>query len=131
MDRYLLDADIAIYAVRGHARVAEHLRSRPDSWLGISAIVHSQLLQGVTGRPNASREVSAILGIAAFVPYDEEASLAYGRIVGQLGFERRHMLDRMIAAHAISLGAIMVTNNVRDFTDVPGLTVENWSEPAL
>ena len=35
--------------------------------------------------------------------------------------------DRLLAAHALSIGAIVVTNNEADFTDVPGLMIENWT----
>ena len=61
-------------------------------------------------------------------PFDEAATLAYGQLRHQL--ERRGNpigpLDTLIAAHAVSLEATVVTNNTRHFRQVPGLTVESW-----
>lgn len=60
-------------------------------------------------------------------PYDGAASTTYGRIIAAVGFSRRDTVDRMIAAHAISLGATLVTNNGRDFADLPDLQLANWA----
>src|SRR5262245_19002093 len=65
-------------------------------------------------------------------PFDEAATLAYGQVRHQL--ERRASpigpLDTLIAPHALSLKATVVTNNIRHFGQVPGLAVENWySDP--
>ena len=56
------------------------------------------------------------------LPFDEAAARTYA----QLPFRRRSF-DRLIAAHAISLGITVVTNNEADFADVSGLQVENWT----
>ncbi|HEX9933122.1 MAG TPA: PIN domain-containing protein, partial [Allosphingosinicella sp.] len=56
-------------------------------------------------------------------PFDQAAAHSYARVPF-----RRGKLDRLIAAHALALGATLVTNNVRDFSDVPRLKLENWAE---
>ena len=61
------------------------------------------------------------------LPFDAAAAEAYGRIIAQCGWVRGWDFDRMIAAHAISTQSVLVTNNVRDFRDIPGLEIENWA----
>ena len=56
------------------------------------------------------------------MPFDEGAARLYAR----LPF-RRGSFDRLVAAHALSLGLTLVTNNGRDFADIPGLRIENWT----
>lgn len=62
-------------------------------------------------------------------PYDFDASLTYRRIVAAISFSRRDIVDRMIAAHAISLNATLVTNNMTDFVGIPCLNLANWAAP--
>lgn len=57
------------------------------------------------------------------VSFDAEAAAAYARVPF-----RRGKLDRLIAAHALALDATLVTNNVRDFSDVPHLKLQNWTQ---
>ncbi len=58
--------------------------------------------------------------------FDDAAVDAYDEIIAHCGFVRGRDFDRMIAAHAISLNAILVTANEADFADIPGLVIENW-----
>jgi tRNA(fMet)-specific endonuclease VapC len=60
------------------------------------------------------------------IPFDASAALAYGRIIAQCGWAKGRDFDRMIAAHAISSGSVLVTDNETDFRDIPGLTMQNW-----
>lgn len=59
---------------------------------------------------------------APVVPFD----VAAARIYSRLPF-KRGTFDRLIAAHALALGATLVTNNEADFTDIPDLRIENWT----
>ncbi len=55
--------------------------------------------------------------------------MSYGVLAAAVRDRRRDALDRLIAAHALSLVLILVTNNEADFKDYPGLKVENWVNP--
>jgi tRNA(fMet)-specific endonuclease VapC len=56
------------------------------------------------------------------LPFDDAAARAYARMPF-----RRGRFDRLLAAHALSLDATVVTNNLSDFADIPGLKVEDWT----
>ena len=66
--------------------------------------------------------LDAFVRAIPIIPFDEAASREYAK----LPFKRARF-DRLLAAHALSIGAIVVTNNEADFADVPGLVVENWT----
>ena len=130
MTRYLIDADIALYAMQRRPRVLAAFHRAETHDLFTSTIVYSQLLQGLPGHaePLAERaRLDTFLRAVVLAPYDEPATRAYGIILDAAGFSRRHAFDRMIAAHAISLDAPLVTNNTDDFADMDGLRLENWA----
>ena len=147
---YLLDTDMIIFLARGSKstrpkaerqraqKVAEHCqRAQADSDLvGLSAITVSELEFGARygGRYDAEIAVVRKL-ITPFELFDYDAIVCpehYGRV--------RHALDRsgttigamdlLIAAHALALGATLVSNNQQHFSRVAGLTTENWSRSA-
>jgi tRNA(fMet)-specific endonuclease VapC len=99
--------------------------------IGISTITLAELEYGAakSQQPKKNREALeqfiSPLEVAAF---DREATAAYGKIRAAL--EKRGSpigsMDMLIAAHALSLGVTLVTNNEREFRRVPGLPVENW-----
>jgi predicted nucleic acid-binding protein len=59
--------------------------------------------------------------------FGEVEAVRYGEIVQTVGFSRPRIIDRMIAAQAIVAGASLATLNPRDFRDISGLSVEDWS----
>ena len=65
-------------------------------------------------------------GEVPVLPFDASAAAAYGWIIARCGWARGRDYDRMMAGHAMSSGAILVTNNEADFRDIPGLVMENW-----
>jgi tRNA(fMet)-specific endonuclease VapC len=66
---------------------------------------------------------AATIGVFA---YDQAARERYGRMVEAKAFSRRHVIDRMTAAHAFNLGGTLGTNNNADFAEIDGLRLENW-----
>lgn len=130
--RYLLDTDTCIYVINERpTHVLDQFRKRPVEDVGISSITAAELSYGVAkGRSARNREALAAFLISLEVaPFDQQAALAYGDVRSSL--ERRGMpigpLDLLIAAHALSIGATLVTNNLREFTRVDGLRCENWA----
>jgi virulence-associated protein VagC len=73
--------------------------------------------------------LGALIGSIPVLPFDAPAAEAYGQIIAQHGWIRARDYDRMIAAHAIALGAVLVMRNVADFRDIPGLQWENRFDP--
>ncbi len=63
------------------------------------------------------------------LPFEDIQAVQYGKIVAALGFSRSKIIDRMIAAQAITAGATLATLNPRDFRGIPDLVIEDWSSP--
>jgi len=61
-----------------------------------------------------------------FEPFAESHAAIYGDIIATIGYSRRKLLDRMIAAQALAINATLVTLNPGDFSDVPGLKLLAW-----
>lgn len=92
--------------------------------VGISAISFAEIVLGERqGKPPDLEVIDKFVSEIPVLPFDEAAGRAYA----SLPF-RRARFDRLIAAHALSVGAMVVTNNEADFADVPGLKVENWTK---
>jgi tRNA(fMet)-specific endonuclease VapC len=81
--------------------------------------------EGIAARRAALDRILATLEI---LPFERAEAIAYRRIVEAIGFARRLTFDRMIAAQAIVADASLATLSPRDFRDVPGLTIEDWSK---
>jgi tRNA(fMet)-specific endonuclease VapC len=62
--------------------------------------------------------------------FNEVAAERFGILRAAIRDRRRDALDRLIAAHALAIGAVLITNNEADFLDYPGLRIENWARPA-
>ncbi len=131
MKKFLLDTDSVSYALRGHGNVGERLRSHRPSEICISAITAAELRFGAERK--ASKRLHAL--IDAFIEavevaaFDHAAALEFGRL-GNILAERGTPIgefDVLIAAHAVALRCVLVSNNVRHFSKVPGLIVENWT----
>ena len=73
--------------------------------------------------------LTALLEDLAVAPFDSEAAVSYGVLRAAVPSRQRNAMDRLIAAHAVSLGTTLVTNNEQDFSGYPGLRVENWAAP--
>lgn len=124
MIRYLLDTDCAIYAMLGsHSPLGSRLSLCARDEVAISAISLAEIVMGEgQGKPPDMPVIDAFLRVVPLLAFDESAA----RVYATLPFRRRSF-DRLIAAHALSIGAVVVTNNEADFADVPGLKLENWT----
>ena len=129
--KYLLDTDTCIYVINERpARVIAKFRKHPVGDIGVSSITAAELAFGVTksGSVRNREALAAFLLPLDVAPFDAQAAVAYGEVRADL--ERRGSpigpLDLLIAAHALFLGAILVTNNLREFKRVSGLRRESW-----
>jgi tRNA(fMet)-specific endonuclease VapC len=132
--KYLLDTNICIYIIKKKPpEVLQKFSDCPVGEIGLSSITVAELEYGVQKSQQPERNEKALekfiipLEIA---PFDYKASIAYGKIRAQLEAKGTPIgpLDTLIAAHALSLNATLVTNNTREFIRIPGLKVINWVE---
>ncbi|MFA6122975.1 MAG: type II toxin-antitoxin system VapC family toxin [Sphingomonas sp.] len=125
MTRYFIDSDLAIYAMGGEvdSPLNQRLASCYPGDVAISAISFAEVALGTwNGKPPRQEILDAFVRVIPILPFDDAAAREYAR----LPFKRARF-DRLLAAHALSLGATIVTNNEADFVDVPGVSVENWA----
>ena len=129
---YLLDTDTLIYILkRRPPDVAARFERLSPEDVGVSVISMAELMFGAekSHRPaRARRAIERIAEILRVLPFDESAAEVYGRLRARLEGRGTPIgaLDTLIAAHALSLRATLVTNNMREFSRVTGLEVENW-----
>jgi tRNA(fMet)-specific endonuclease VapC len=124
MIRYLIDANCAVYAMDvGHDGLKRRIALCAAGEMAISVISFAEIAYGTrVGKPPPPAVLEAFIAAIPLISFDEAAAREYAR----LQFKRARF-DRLLAAHALSIGAIIVTNNEADFADVPGLRVENWA----
>jgi tRNA(fMet)-specific endonuclease VapC len=127
----LLDTNICIYIINAKPpAVLERFKNYRLGEIGVCSVVAAELAFGVakSGSARNRQALEMFLAPLTILPFDERASWAYGDLRAEL--ERRGTpigsLDTMIAAHALSLQAKLITNNIREFVQVPGLQVDNW-----
>lgn len=129
----LLDTNICIYLIRQRSQqVLRKFEEFEVGEIGVSAITVSELRYGVEKSTQTERNRAALerflLPLEA-VSFGLEATVSYGRIRTTLEKQGKPIgpLDTLIAAHALSLGTTLVTNNTREFERVPSLQVEDWT----
>ncbi|MCU0243398.1 MAG: type II toxin-antitoxin system VapC family toxin [Acidobacteria bacterium] len=132
MMRFMLDTDTCIALVkRKPAPVLRRLSALAPGEAGISAVTLAELRCGVeksAARDRNDRALDAFVLPLEVADFDEAAAAAYGAVRSALEKAGTPVgpLDTQIGAHALSLGAALVTHNVREFRRVPGLTVVDW-----
>jgi tRNA(fMet)-specific endonuclease VapC len=130
--RFMLDTDTCIALVkRKPAPVLRRLSALAPGEAGISAVTLAELRCGVeksAARDRNDRALDAFVLPLEVADFDEAAAAAYGAVRSALEKAGTPVgpLDTQIGAHALSLGAALVTHNVREFRRVPGLTVVDW-----
>ena len=131
MITHLLDTHICIYVINARpAGVLARFRQQRLGEIGISSVTAAELAFGVakTGSARNREALEMFLAPLEVAPFDAGAIWTYAQTRADL--ERRGQpigaLDTMIAAHALALGAILVTNNTREFVRVQGLRLDNW-----
>jgi len=129
---YMLDTDICSYIIRERPlSVLEKFKTIELSDICISAITHAELLYGVarSASKKVTREiVDDFVSRLIVLDWNSAAAEKYGECRASLEAKGKPIgnLDMMIAAHALSIGATVVTNNTRHFAPIPKLKTVNW-----
>lgn len=125
MNLALIDTDCAIYAMTARfPLLRQRIEEREPGSVVISSVNFAEIALGVAnGKLPPPEALEAFIEAIPVIPFDEAAARAYA----QLPFKRGRF-DRLMAAHALSLDAVLVTNNERDFAGIPGLKIENWTK---
>ncbi len=129
---YMLDTNICIYVLKNHS---DELRRKFKAIknICISPVTYSELCFGIENGNKSmmterKRQLDLFTQKLLIDPWDEDAARHYGFIRALL--KKQGTLignnDLLIASHARSINAVLVTNNVREFNRVPDLSIENW-----
>lgn len=131
---HMLDTDTASYLIKGKSPTIEiKLASLVPSMVCISVMTRAELQYGLKRLPADHRlhlVVRQFLKIVRILPWDAEAADWYAEIRHQLVSTGQSIgeLDMMIAAHSLSAGAVLVTNNLRHYGRIAApLILENWA----
>ena len=132
--RFMLDTNVISDLIRNPDGAVQRAVSRIGTpAISISSIVASELRFGYLkrGSDRLAQLVENMISRVEVVPYDDTASVHYARIRKALHASGRPIgpVDLFIAAHARSLDLTLVTNNIREFSRVDGLKLENWLDP--
>jgi len=135
MIRYLLDTDACIFTINrvaGYERMLARMDGLRYGQVLISIVTLCELEAGIAKsvrRDHNRRRVEYFIARLEVAPLDEPVAKRYGDVRAFL--ERRGKqigpLDTLIAAHALSLGAVLVSNNTSEFSRVPSLRLQNWT----
>jgi len=127
----MLDTNIVIYVLKRRPIQVLDIFNQNTNRMAISSITLSELIYGAEKSQNISKNLEAIEDFISHIEvlsYDQKTSQTYGQIKAKL--EKNEEIigenDIHIAAHAISQGLILVTNNLNEFRRVPNLSLENW-----
>jgi tRNA(fMet)-specific endonuclease VapC len=130
---YLIDTDIIIYSLNGDPAVRDHFQARRSVPKHISVITYGELKFGAlksSRREQNLARVSRVADLFKIVPVSRPVIDIFADIKAGLTKKGTSIsdLDLLIAATALSLDLVLVTNNTGHFERVPGLTVENWKK---
>ena len=133
---HMLDTNICfyIYITKSHPpQVLRRLESLTHGSAVMSVVTYAKLRAGLemqtSNRAQDERALKLLAQRIPVLPFDKAAAESYGLLRAAVRERSRSAMDRLIAAHAVSVGITLVTNNEADFKDYPGLVVENWALP--
>ncbi len=130
MPLYMLDTNMCIYLMKHQPEeVARRFAQCQVGEVLMSSITYAELQYGVAASASPARERKNLEALVQDIPvaaFDEAAAVAYGAIRLATRDAKKDHLDKLIAAHALSLHVTLVTNNSKDFARYPGVSIENW-----
>jgi tRNA(fMet)-specific endonuclease VapC len=123
--KYMLDSNVIIALVmNSNAQIIARAAECDDGDMVTSAVAFAEVAYGSTReKPPAFEQLRAFVEEVPVLGFDYKAALAYATLPFKRG-----SYDRLIAAHALSHGLVVVTDNEKHFAGVPGLEVENWAQ---
>lgn len=123
--RFLLDANSLIYLFeRDSPELADRVANSGEGEIVTSAIAFAEFAKGLDwSQPDVAAAAARLTDLIPVLPFDAAAA----RVYADLPF-RRHSFDRLIAAQVLSLNITLITRNISDFADVPGLRFEDWTK---
>lgn len=130
--RYMLDTSICIYLTKRHPpQVFKRLESLAKGSAVMSVVTYAELRAGLeiqtTHREDDERVLALLTSRIPVLAFTAADAQTYGVLRAAVRDRSRNAMDRLIAAHALSVGVTLVTNNEADFSGYPGLVVENWA----
>ena len=134
MIKYMLDTNICIYIIKQKPKdVIERFRQAQVSEIGVSSITLGELEYGVMKSAKPEQNKLALVQFIAPIEipaYDDVAAQHYGVIRAHLERQGTPIgsLDMLIAAHALSINSVLITNNESEFERVSNLKIENWAK---
>lgn len=128
---YILDTNTLIYYFKGQGNVAQNLAHVSPDEIGISTIVLFELPVGIAKSNSPAKrtqQLEQLLNRVKLVPFDRDSAIAAAKIRAKLEQQGSPIgpMDILIAGTAISLQAILVTHNVKEFSRVSGLAIADW-----
>jgi len=128
---YLLDTNVLISLLRRNGAAARPRLREAEGRVAVSTVSEMELEYGIerSDDPHRNRQaVDELLSLVDVLPFDGLAAMHAGRVRALLAARGTPIrpYDALLAGHARSLGLVMVTNNVRELSRVPGLEVEDW-----
>lgn len=124
--KFMFDSNVVIaVALASGDSIRRRMAQHYEGDFVISAIAYAEVLHGsVRGKPPALSALATFVEEVPVVPFDDRAATEYAAMPF-----RRASYDQLIAAHALSLGLTLVTDNEKHFADIPNLAIENWNVP--
>ncbi len=131
--RYMLDTNICIYIIkRQPLKVFKRLALLEQGSAVMSVVTYAELRAGLeiqsANRMQDERALAMLINRIPVLPFTEADAASFGILRAAVRDRNRDTMDCLIAAHALSVGVTLVTNNEADFKDYPGLVLENWAE---
>lgn len=133
MLKYMLDTNICIYTIKNKPQKVREAFNQHYGRICISSVTLMELIYGAEKSCSPEKNLPVVEGFTArldVLNYDNDAAVHTGQLRAELARAGKPIgpYDAMIAAHARSLGLILVTNNTREFIRVPGLRLDDWSQ---
>ena len=128
---FMLDTDTVSWALRGQGAVSARLLDYRPSQLCISSITLAELRYGADAKGSRRLHglISTFIESVGVMPFDQAAAHRFGGVASALAKRGEPIgtFDTLIAAHALSCGVTLVTNNTKHFQRVAGLELANWA----